>query len=89
MTFGGTRVSDAALVWPQVAGHFVLTGPNTAAGEPGAELSDPSHRAAVGCHHAVARMTGDSRPTFCGSAEFGGDAQSAALAKLRRTRRSQ
>ena len=63
MTLGGTRVSDAALAWPQVLGHFVLTGPNTAAGEPEAELSDPSHReTAFGCHRAKGARGRFERP---------------------------
>ncbi len=53
MTISGARVSDSALVWPHAVGYVGLTGPNTAAGEPSAEMSDPSHReSAFGCHRA-------------------------------------
>lgn len=53
MTFGEAQGGDAALVWPQVVGYVRLTGPNTAAGEPSAELGDPGHReSAFGRHRA-------------------------------------
>ncbi len=54
MTFGEAQGGDAVLVWPEVVGYVGLTGPNTAAGEPSAELSCPCRReSAFGRHRAT------------------------------------
>ena len=37
-------VEDAALAWLEALGYAVLHGPDIAAGEPGAERSDPNYR---------------------------------------------
>lgn len=37
-------VEDAALAWLDALGYAVLHGPDIAAGEPGAERSDPNYR---------------------------------------------
>ena len=42
--FSESVVEDAALAWLEALGHAVLHGPDIAAGEPGAECSDPNHR---------------------------------------------
>src|SRR5579871_1082168 len=46
MTVGFTEsvVEDAALAWLEALGYAVLHGPEIAAGEPGAERSDPNYR---------------------------------------------
>ena len=40
-------VEEAALAWAKALGYTVLHGPDIAAGEPGAERSDPNYRDAV------------------------------------------
>ena len=40
-------VEEAALAWLQGLGYAVLHGPDIAAGEPGAERSDPNYRDVV------------------------------------------
>ena len=42
--FTESVVEDAALAWLEVLGYAVLHGPDIAAGEPGAERSDPNYR---------------------------------------------
>ncbi len=42
--FTESIVEDAALAWLEAQGYAVLHGPDIAAGEPGAERSDPSYR---------------------------------------------
>jgi len=42
--FTESIVEDAALAWLEALGYAVLHGPDIAAGEPGAERSDPSYR---------------------------------------------
>jgi type I restriction enzyme R subunit len=41
--FTESVVEDASLAWPQALGCTVLHGPAIAAGEPGAERSDPNY----------------------------------------------
>jgi type I restriction enzyme R subunit len=43
-SFTESVVEDAALAWLQALGYAVLHGPDIAAGEPGAECSDPNFR---------------------------------------------
>jgi type I restriction enzyme R subunit len=45
--FTESVVEDAALAWLEALGYAVLHGPNIAAGEPGAERSDPNYRDVV------------------------------------------
>ena len=49
MSYGFTEsiVEDAALAWLEALGYAVLHGPAIAAGEPGAERSDPAYRDVV------------------------------------------
>src|SRR5437660_282535 len=42
--FTESVVEDAALAWLEALGYAVLDGPDIAAGEPGAERSDPNYR---------------------------------------------
>ncbi len=42
--FTESIVEDAARAWLDVLGYAVLHGPDVAAGEPGAERSDPNYR---------------------------------------------
>lgn len=42
--FAESVVEDAALAWLAGLGYAVLHGPDIAAGEPGAERSDPNYR---------------------------------------------
>jgi type I restriction enzyme R subunit len=42
--FAESMVEDAALAWLEALGYAVLHGPDIAAGEPGAERSDPNYR---------------------------------------------
>src|SRR5258706_102899 len=42
--FSESVVEDAALAWLEALGYAVLHGPDIAAGEPGAERSDPNYR---------------------------------------------
>ena len=42
--FTESVVEDAALGWLEALGYTVLHGPDIAAGEPGAERSDPNYR---------------------------------------------
>ena len=42
--FTESVVEDAALAWLEALGYAVLHGPDIAAGEPGAERSDPNYR---------------------------------------------
>jgi type I restriction enzyme R subunit len=44
MSFTESVVEDAALAWLGALGYAVLHGPDIAAGEPGAERSDPNYR---------------------------------------------
>lgn len=46
-SFTESVVEDAALAWLQGLGYAVLHGPDIAAGEPGAERSDPNYRDVV------------------------------------------
>jgi type I restriction enzyme R subunit len=46
-TFTESVVEDAALAWLEALGYAVLHGPDVAAGQPGAERSDPSYRDVV------------------------------------------
>ena len=46
-TFTESIVEDAALAWLETLGYTVLHGPDIAAGEPGAERSDPDFRDGV------------------------------------------
>jgi len=43
-SFSESVVEDAALAWLEALGYAVLHGPDIAAGEPGAERSDPNYR---------------------------------------------
>jgi type I restriction enzyme R subunit len=45
--FAESVVEEAALAWLQGLGYVVLHGPDIAAGEPGAERSDPNYRDVV------------------------------------------
>ena len=45
--FTESVVEDAALAWLEALGYAVLHGPDIAAGEPGAERSDPNYRDVV------------------------------------------
>ena len=45
--FTESIVEDAALAWLEALGYVVLHGPEIAAGEPGAERSDPNYRDVV------------------------------------------
>jgi type I restriction enzyme R subunit len=45
--FAESVVEDAALAWLKGLGYKVLHGPDIAAGEPGAERSDPNYRDVV------------------------------------------
>ncbi len=45
--FAESTVEDAALAWLEALGYTVLHGPDIAAGEPGAERSDPNYRDVV------------------------------------------
>ena len=45
--FAESVVEDAALAWLEALGYSVLHGPDIAAGEPGAERSDPNYRDVV------------------------------------------
>jgi type I restriction enzyme R subunit len=46
-SFTESIVEDAALAWLGSLGYTVLHGPSIAAGEPGAERSDPNYRDVV------------------------------------------
>lgn len=45
--FTESIVEEATLAWLEGLGYSVLHGPDIAAGEPGAERSDPNYRDAV------------------------------------------
>ena len=45
--FTESIVEEATLAWLEALGYSVLTGPDIAAGEPGAESSDPNYRDVV------------------------------------------
>jgi type I restriction enzyme R subunit len=45
--FSESVVEEAALAWLEALGYLVLNGPAIAAGEPGAERSDPNYRDVV------------------------------------------
>ncbi len=47
LTFTESTVEDAALAWLEALGYEVKHGPEIAAGEPGAERSDPNYRDVV------------------------------------------
>ncbi len=58
-------VEDAALAWLEGLGYTVLHGPDIAAGEPGAERSDPSYRDVLlegRLRQALARLNPDLPP---------------------------
>ena len=46
-SFTESIVEEAALAWLEALGYVVLHGPEIAAGEPGAERSDPNYRDVV------------------------------------------
>lgn len=55
-------VEDAALAWLDGLGYAVLHGPDIAAGEPGAERSDPNYRDVIledGLRQALVRLNPD------------------------------
>ena len=58
-------VEDAALAWLDALGYAVLHGPDIAAGEPGAERSDPNYRdvlLAGRLRHALRRLNAELPP---------------------------
>ena len=60
--FAESVVEDAALAWLEALGYSVLHGPDIAAGEPGAERSDPNYRDVVldgRLHQALVRLNPD------------------------------
>ena len=65
MTFSESVVEDAALAWLDALGYAVLHGPDIAAGEPGAERSDPNYRDVLlerRLRQALARLNPDLPP---------------------------
>ena len=63
--FTESVVEDAALAWLEALGYAVLHGPDIAAGEPGAERSDPNYRDVVldgRLREALARLNPDLPP---------------------------
>ncbi len=63
--FTESVVEDAALAWLEALGYAVLHGPDIAAGEPGAERSDPSYRDVQleeRLRNALARLNPDLPP---------------------------
>jgi type I restriction enzyme R subunit len=64
-TFTESVVEDAALGWLESLGYAVLHGPDIAAGEPGAERSDPNYRDVVlegRLRQALASLNSDLPP---------------------------
>ena len=57
-------VEEATLAWLEALGYSVLNGPDIAAGEPGAESSDPNCRDVV-LLDSGKPMTADSRSFSC------------------------
>ncbi|MFZ1574288.1 MAG: type I restriction endonuclease [Chromatiaceae bacterium] len=65
MSFSESVVEDAALGWLEALGYAVLHWPDVAAGEPGAECSDPNYRDVVlerWLHAALLRLNPDLPP---------------------------
>ena len=63
--FTESVVEDAALAWLEALGYAVLHGPDIAAGEPGAERSDPNYRDVVlerRLRQALVRLNPDLPP---------------------------
>lgn len=63
--FTESIVEDAALAWLKALGYTVLHGPDIAAGEPGAERSDPNYRDVLlerRMRQALARLNPDLPP---------------------------
>ena len=61
-------VEDAALAWLEALGYAVLHGPDIAAGEPGAERSDPNYRDVLlerRLRQALARLNPDLLESLC------------------------
>jgi type I restriction enzyme R subunit len=64
-TFSESIVEEAALGWLQALGYGVLHGPEIAAGQPGAERSDPNYRDVIlenRLQQALARLNYDLPP---------------------------
>jgi type I restriction enzyme R subunit len=64
-TFTESLVEDAALAWLEALGYAVAHGPDIAAGEPGAERSDPNYRDVLleqRLRQALARLNPDLPP---------------------------
>jgi len=64
-TFTESVVEDAALAWLEGLGYAVLYGPEIAAGEPGAERSDPNYRDVIlerRLRQALVRLNRDLPP---------------------------
>ncbi len=64
-SFTESVVEDAALAWLEGLGYAVMHGPDIAAGEPGAERSDPNYRDVIleGClRQALVRLNPDLPP---------------------------
>ena len=60
--FTESIVEEATLAWLEALGYSVLNGPDIAAGEPGAESSDPNYRDVVldgRLHQALVRLNPD------------------------------
>src|SRR6516225_9061157 len=60
--FAESVVEDAAFAWLQTLGYRVLHGPDVAAGEPGAERSDPNCRDVIlerRLRQALVQLNGD------------------------------
>jgi type I restriction enzyme R subunit len=60
--FTESIVEEAALAWLSSLGYKVLHGPDIAAGEPGAERSDPNYRDVIlerRLRHALVRLNRD------------------------------
>lgn len=63
--FAESVVEEAALAWLEGLGYAVLHGPDIAAGEPGAERSDPNYRDVVlenRLRQALVRLNPDLPP---------------------------
>src|SRR6266446_2632116 len=64
-SFSESVVEDAALAWLEALGYSLLHGPDIAAGEPGAERSDPNYRDVLlegRLRQALARLNPDLPP---------------------------